>query len=142
MSSKKQHTTNYFNTLIEVAEDAACLVATTPPPKPGGKQTVASLQYEMIASAPYTYTSDDVIFSVYATRADLTPEEQPAARKAFFSKGQPCLRASPLTKRYGFGIHCDSEGRLALIDVQSETYQKLLADPSVKKVKAMRNTRI
>ncbi len=29
--------------------------------------------------------------------------------QTFFSKGQPCLRASDLGKKYGWGIHSDSE---------------------------------
>ncbi|MFP3836102.1 DUF6157 family protein, partial [Chryseobacterium sp. SIMBA_028] len=59
----------------------------------------------------------------------------------FFSKGQPCLRTSPLSKRYGFGIHHDSEGKVALFPVESKDYQTFLNDDSITKVKAMRSKR-
>ena len=54
-------TTNYYNTLIEVAEDCPIEHAEVPQER-GGKKTIALMQYEMIAGNPYKYTSDDVIF--------------------------------------------------------------------------------
>jgi hypothetical protein len=136
----KQHTTNYFDTLIEVAEDCPVAAAEVPASK-GDVKTVAQLQYELIAKHPYRYTSDDVLFQVYARRNDLTPSEYKAAREAFFSKGQPCLRASPLTKRYGFGVHADKDGKIALYGVETSKYTQLLKDDAVKKVKAMRTSK-
>ncbi|WP_370583336.1 DUF6157 family protein [Pedobacter sp. ASV28] len=55
--------------------------------------------------------SDNVLFQVYAKRKSLVVQEMEEARKLLFSKGQACLRASPLTKRYGWGIHSDHEGK-------------------------------
>jgi hypothetical protein len=55
-------TTNYFNTFIEVADDCPVTAAEVPPQK-GAEPTVASIQYEMLTSAPYEHTSDDVIFN-------------------------------------------------------------------------------
>ena len=135
----KVHSTNYFDTFIEVAEDCKADCGNAPPAKE--KKTVAEMQYELIASNPYTYTSDDIIFQVYADKNDLTKEEYENARKQFFSKGQACFRASPLTKTYGFGIHCDSNGRVAIIPMESEEYQKFLADKGIKKLKAMKSNR-
>ena len=94
----KVHTTNYFNTFIAVADDCPTGQAEEPPVKNDTK-TVAALQFELIAKQPYQYTSDDVLFQVFAQKQDLSPSELDAARAQFFSKGQPCLRASPLTKR-------------------------------------------
>ncbi len=133
----KTHTTNYFDTLIEVAEDSKAKVGTKPPAK--DKKTVAEMQYELIARNPYKYTSDDISFQVFADRNDLTKSEYKQARERFFSKGQPCLRASPLTKTYGFGIHSDTSGKVALYGMETEEYQKLLTDKDTKKVKAMRS---
>ncbi|MGE8427793.1 MAG: DUF6157 family protein [Sphingobacterium sp.] len=135
----KSHSTNYFNTLIEAAADTKVVKGTIPPSKPN--KTVAERQYELIASAPYRYTSDDIIFQVYAERRDLTPDEYAEARAVFFSRGQACLRASPLTKTYGYGIHSNSEGKVALYGMETATYQKFVADDNTKKVKAMRSTR-
>src|SRR5690606_24119403 len=135
----KTHTTNYFDTFIDVAEDAKATAGTNPPNK--AKKTVAEMQYELIASNPYRYTSDEVIFEVYARRNELTAAEYPQARVQFFSKGQACLRTSPLAKTYGFGIHCDSEGRLAIYGMETAAYQQFLADANVKKIRAMKSSR-
>jgi len=139
MKIMKTHSTNYFNTLIEAAADTKVVKGTIPPSKPN--KTVAERQYELIVSAPYQYTSDDIIFQVYAERKDLTPDEYAEARAVFFSRGQACLRASPLTKTYGYGIHSNSEGKVALYGMETATYQKFVADDNTKKVKAMRSTR-
>ncbi|WP_205509221.1 DUF6157 family protein [Longitalea arenae] len=140
MADKKIHTTNYFDTFIEVAEDTKATRGTVPPSK-GDKKTVAEIQYELIAKNPYKFTSDEVLFQVFATRNDLTKAAQKEAREIFFSKGQPCLRASPLTKTYGFGVHCDINGKVALYGVETEAYQRFLSDATCKKVKAMRSSR-
>lgn len=133
----KVHTTNYYDTFIEVAEDSKTETGSKPPSK--DKKTVAEMQYDLIANNPYKYTSDEVIFQVYADRNDLTKEEYQQAREVFFSKGQPCFRASPLSKTYGFGIHNDSQGKIALYGIETEEYQTFLADNSIKKVKAMKS---
>lgn len=133
----KVHSTNYFETFIEVAEDTKADRGTRPPSK--DKKTAAEMQYGLLANNPYKFTSDDIFFQVYAERNDLAKSEYKQAREAFFSKGQPCFRASPLTKTYGFGVHSDSEGRVALFGMETETYQKYITDTAVKKIKAMKS---
>ncbi len=140
MHKEKIHTTNYFDTFIEVAEDTEATCGTKPSAKKDGK-TVAEWQYELLVNNPYKFTSDDVFFQVYASRKDLTEQEYDEARKAFFAKGQPCFRASPLTKTYGFGVHSNSEGKIAIFGMETEQYQRLQNDESVKKVKAMRSSK-
>lgn len=132
--------TNYFNTLIEIAEDCAATVGEVPPVR-GDKKSVANLQFEMVYEHPYEFTSDDVLFSVFATRKGIAKEEWEQQRQLFFSKGQPCFRASPLTKRYGWGVHSNDEGKIALNGVESEEYQRFVADESVIKRQAMRSKR-
>jgi len=134
------HTTNYFNTLIEIAEDCPTEKGEIPPLK-GDKKSVANLQFEMIYENPYKYTSDDVLFGTFAIRQEFVKEELEEQREHYFSKGQACFRASPLTKRYGWGVHCDEEGKIALYEVESDIYKRLLKDENVKKVKAMRTNR-
>jgi hypothetical protein len=135
----KQHSTNYLNTFIEVAEDTKANCGLIPPSKEA--KTVAEMQYEFISKNPYKYTSDDIFFQVFAERNDLIKAEYKEARALFFSKGQPCFRASPLTKTYGWGIHSDHEGRVALFGMESEEYQKFLKDGKIKKVRAMKSSR-
>ena len=132
--------TNYYNTLIEIAEDCPVSTGEVPPLK-GDKRTVANLQFDMIIDNPYTYTSDDVLFSVFAQRKEIPESEMEEAREIYFSKGQPCFRSSPLTKRYGWGIHSDEEGKVAMFGAESAEYQRLVSDASVKKTKAMRSKR-
>jgi hypothetical protein len=140
VSKMKIHTTNYVNTLIEIAEDSPTAIAEVPPLK-GEDKSVANLQFEMLIAHPYHYTSDDVLFGVHAIRKDLSPAELDAERQLFFSKGQACLRASPLTKRYGWGVHSDAEGKVAMYAADSLEYQQLLQDEATAKVKAMRSKR-
>lgn len=136
----KTYSTNYENTFIEIAEDCPTKVGEMPPVK-GEKKSVANLQFEMLYDNPFKYTSDDVLFSVYVTRKEFPKNEWDEHRAAFFSKGQPCFRASPLTKRYGFGIHSDKNGKIAMCGAETEKYAKLAKDKSVEKVKAMRSKR-
>jgi hypothetical protein len=136
----KPHSTNYFNTLIEVAEDCPVNVAEIPPQKKNEK-TIALLQYSMILEHPYVYTSDDVLFNVYARRQGIAKKDYKTEREKFFSKGQPCMRSSALPKRYGWGIHSNEEGKLALVAVEDAAYKKLASDKNLKHLKAMRSKR-
>lgn len=137
---KKIHTTNYLNTFIEVSEDTKAVSGNKPTSKSDSK-TIAEMQYDLISKNPYKFTSDDILFQVYADRNDLTKVEYKQARESFFSKGQPCLRTSPLTKTYGFGIHSDDTGKIALYGMETEEYKRFLNDSKIKKVKAMRSTK-
>lgn len=131
-------TTNYYNTFIEVAEDCPVGAAEIPPIR-GDRKTIARMQYEMISSHPYEYTSDDIIFRIHAERKRIPLSAR--EREKFFSKGRACLRSSPLGKRYGWGIHHNEEGKIALFAVESDTYQKLAADGTLEHVAAMRSRR-
>jgi Family of unknown function (DUF6157) len=131
--------TNYFNTFIAISEDCPAAGGEVPPTK--GEKSVVQLQYEMIAGAPYAYTQDDVLFEVFALRSGVDAADKRQAREAFFAKGQPCLRASPLGKRYGWGVHSDASGRVAIYGAESDTYQRLTHDPGVTQLKAMRSKR-
>ncbi len=93
----KVHTTNYQNTFIEVAEDCPANNGEIPQQK-GDKKTVANIEFDLISKNPYKYSSDDVLFQVYADKNDLTKSEYEKSREQFFSKGHACFRASPLTK--------------------------------------------
>ena len=134
------HSTNYYNTLIEVAEDCPTGQAEIPPVK-GNKKSVANIQFEMLHGHPYEYTSDDVLFTVFAARKEIPEEDLAEQRAIFFSKGQPCFRASPLAKRYGWGVHSNEAGKIALFGMETEVYQKLVADDAIVKKKAMRSKR-
>lgn len=136
-----KHTTNYFNTFIQVAEDCPAVTGEIPPSS-GFPGTIAEIQYTIIWHHPYKYTSDDVLFQVHSLRKSIPEEACARARMELFSKGQACMRSSPLTKRYGWGIHCNAEGKIAMFTMESEAYKRLEQDPAVKKVRAMRSSRL
>ncbi|MBX3102634.1 MAG: hypothetical protein KF690_09015, partial [Bacteroidetes bacterium] len=60
---------------------------------------------------------------------------------SLFSKGHPCMRASALVKRYGYGAHYDAQGRIAIFPMESEAYRQLLQEEKVQKVPGMRTRR-
>ncbi|MBD0291801.1 MAG: hypothetical protein ICV74_11140 [Thermoleophilia bacterium] len=132
-------TTNYYDTFIEVAGDCPAEVSEIPPESRGGK--AASIQYELIARHPYRYTSDEVVFHVFAVKNDLPGSALEEERRKFFSKDQPCLRSSPLTKRYGWGVHSDSEGKIALYARESDEHATLANDARLQHLKALRARR-
>jgi hypothetical protein len=134
------HTTNYYNTFIEIAEDCPIQSAEIPPVK---KETpsIANLQFDRIMEHPYLFTSDDLLFAIHRERNGLTSNLE-QERALYFSKGQACLRSSPLAKRYGWGIHHNNEGKVALYAAESAAYEQLANDPGVKHVKAMRSKRV
>ena len=136
----KVHTTNYFDTFIVISDDCPSGNGEIPPLK-GDAKTIANRQFEMIGKNPYKYTSDEVLFRVFADKNDLTPGEYEEAKTQFFSKGQACFRASPLTKRYGWGIHYNHEGKMALYGSESEEYKRYIEDKNLKVVKAMKSSR-
>ncbi len=121
----KLESVDYVNTFIAIASGASGEV---PAPHPrGGKPAIASATFEMIRENPYRYTSGDVIFTVRAGRRGIPDDDRAAARAAFYSTGRPCLRASDLGKRYGWGVHAGARGRLALYPAASPEYAALEA---------------
>lgn len=138
---------DYADTFIAVAEDCPIAEAREPAVKPENP-SVAARTYQMIAENPYRFTSGDVIFTVYADRRGIPEQERAAARAEFYAKPQACLRSSDLGKRYGWGIHADADGRLALYGVDTAEYAELAAGlgrtadgASAAVVPAMRNSR-
>jgi hypothetical protein len=136
----KVHSTNYIDTFIQIADDCPTTVGETPPVKADAK-TVANMQFDMINKHPYKYTSDEVLFTIFTERNDISKSEIKNAQALFFSKGQACLRASPLTKRYGWGIHHNGEGKVALYGSETKEYKKLSLDKNIKIVKAMKSSK-
>lgn len=126
------HTTNSQNVFTRVAPDCP----TTAGEVPKDETTVAGLQYALLTQAPYTMTSDDLLFEVARRRAK---EGEEPTREAFFVRPQACLRASPLTKRYGWGVHHDANGRIALYGRESDEYARIEASEELTITTAMRN---
>ncbi|MEH6682202.1 MAG: DUF6157 family protein [Sediminicola sp.] len=133
-------TTNYKNTFIAVADDCPVNEAGLPRSK-GQLGTVASLQFEMLREHPYKYTSDEVLFAIHAVKKGISPIDRDEFH-SFFSKGQACFRASPLCKRYGWGVHFNDTGKMAIYALESDDYLKYRNDPSLLQTKAMRSKKV
>ena len=116
---------DYTSTFIAVAPDSDRPTAVEPLPR-GEAPTIASATFSLIASAPYTLRSSDVIFRVWASRHEVDPASADEWA-AFYSTSHACLRSSDLGKRYGWGIHADADGRLAVYPVGSSEYDALAA---------------
>ncbi len=134
----KIHTTNYYDSFIEIADDCVATTGEIPPVKADAK-SIATIQFELVKKNPYRFTSDDILFQVHAERNDLTKSELTKAREVYFSKGQPCLRTSPLTKRYGWGVHFNKEGKIALFGAETAEYKKFAKNKNLKVIKAMKS---
>lgn len=124
------HTTNYRSTFISVSEDCPAHTGVEPPLKE--PKTVARIQWEMLNAAPYGRTSDDIVYASGGARRGLSRDE-------FFATPQACLRASPLPKRYGWGLHFDANGHVAMYPVGSSDYERLSNDPNLTQLRAFRS---
>lgn len=134
---------NYYDAFITVADDSPVTSSVVPTAK-GDKKTVAVLQYEMISGNPYGHTQMDVLFESWLRRqnlGELSADEVASLREEFFSKDQPCLRASPLPKKFGWGLSFAHDGGVALVPMESEEYAAKSSDPDLKVMKAMRSKR-
>lgn len=126
------------NILITPAPDCPAMGAELAPVRP--RPSRANIEYNLLTAAPYTMDHKAFSHAVHVAMAQAA--DKPALSfAAFHAKGQPCMRASPLTKRYGWAAHYDAAGRLALIDPGSAAFAALSADPAVARSPAMRSRR-
>jgi Family of unknown function (DUF6157) len=131
-------------TFVVVADDCRACLGTVPAPK-GGKATVAVLEHGLLSAHPYRYTLEDLIFEVHLARNEISRDERETRgaeiRAELFKKSHACMRASPLTKSYGWGAHYDENGRLAIYPRESPEYARLSKANGLDVVKAMRSKR-
>ncbi|WP_042167447.1 DUF6157 family protein [Paenibacillus gorillae] len=137
---------NYYNTFIKVAPDCPAEMGLVPPEKKTGK-TKPGIEYDLVADHPYQYSQEDLLFEVHVRHKEIPQEEIEAngtqLKDEFYQRPMACLRASMLPKKYGWGIHFNAEGKLALYEVGSPEYERYAngEDKSVTVVAAMRNSR-
>ena len=126
--------TGYQGTLITVAGDCPADHGLVP------TSGVAAFQYALLARHPHELTQAEVLFRT--AHRDITPDDLTHADwDTFFAQPRACLRASPLPKKYGWGLHFDDQGRVALVDMAAAEYRRLKADPHTKVVPALRSAR-
>ena len=115
------------DTFVLVAPDCSVTAAVVPAAKRAAP-SVAVVQHELLTARPYKLTLADLIFEVHVRRAGVSRAEAKSRaaeiRAELFAKPQACMRTSPLPKRYGWGVHYDERGRLALYAMESEEYRR------------------
>lgn len=130
----------YRNTFIIISEDSTVTSAIVPVPKKD-KPTIASIEYDLILNNSYLYTQEDVQFQTYLTKNNIESNELEELRNEFFSKPKACFRASPLVEKYGWVIHYDETGKIAIYDVNSGSYHQFLEVDNITILKGMRSKR-
>ena len=136
---------NYCNAFIRVAPECPVSGAVIPTGRREEK-SIPQIEYELLAGNPYTFTQEELLFAVHVRRQGIGEADLKTRRAAlweeFFGKPRACLRASMLPKRYGWGLHFDTAGRIALVAVQSAEYRSFVQGKGVATVlTAMRNKR-
>ena len=135
---------NYYNTFIAVAPDTSVKVGTVPVAH--GEEVYRGPGVRAHSAQPYTYTQEEVQFAVHVQRQSVPPAELRARRvelwNEFFSKPLACMRASPLPKSYGWGLHFNEEGKVALVAVESPEYQRLSNNNTIEQTRALRSRRV
>jgi Family of unknown function (DUF6157) len=101
---------NYYDTLLEIADDRPATEGQVPQAR-SGKKTKAVVEYELLIKDPYTYTEKDIAFEVHTVLHDIPKASRPREREKFLSTGHPHLRVSASDKRYGWGMHNTPKAR-------------------------------
>lgn len=133
----------YIDTFISVAEDCKATTGQAPPSRPG-QPTVAAIQYAMLSAQPGRWDQEDVLLASapgVRGRDDIPAGELARLRNEYFAQPRACLRASPLPKTYGWGLHYDGQGRITLHGVDTTGYERWAQDASVQPLRAMRSSR-
>ncbi|MDF2066849.1 DUF6157 family protein [Bacillus sp. Cr_A10] len=128
---------SYKNTFILISEDSPVESAIIPMSRKE-KPTIASIEYELIYNNPYKYTQDDVQFQTYVIKNEIESDQLDELREQFFSKPKACFRASPLVKKYGWGIHYNEEGKVSIYEMNSRPYHQFLHSDETTILKGMR----
>ena len=131
--------------IVVVALDCPTDEAVAPPPGRRGP-SVAEVQHAMLTAEPFRWTENEVLFESWWRRQDVATTASDAEKeqaRALWSQGsRPCLRASPLPQRYGWGLLFDEDDRVALCAVESDEYRSLASGESgVEVQRSFRRTR-
>lgn len=112
--------------LIMVAEDSVVDRAVVP----GPKKTIPRITYEVLIENPYKYTEEDLRHEVHVVRRN----------KSGLKLGSYNIKRSLLLQKFGWGIHRNKQGKMALIPVESAKYQELLG--SINTTKSYRASKV
>ena len=129
----------YTNTLILISDD--CPTATAlDPSRNRDTRTRAEIEFDLLQAQPHHFDHKAFTHRVHVEYKGQSGDT-PLAFDEFHAKGQPCMRASALVKRFGWGAHYDGEGRISLVAADGPDYARLAASDDIKTLKGMRNKR-
>ena len=91
--------------------------------------TIAMHQYDVLTEMPYQLTYKQLKEEVHRTRRgkEFTDEQLETYM----------MKRSELCKIYGWGVHEDKNGKLALVGCETNEYRRLVRKPGVQRVKAL-----
>lgn len=91
-------------------------------------QTITQIYFEELIRNPYGFTEEELRHRVHVElrkRRDLKLKSY-------------SIKRSELLKKYGWGLHVDSAGRLALVGCDGKRYKELTRNPRVLKISGYR----
>ncbi len=115
--------------LIEVAEDYQGKYAQEPPDGP--HKTIPRYEYELLIADPYKYTERELFEQVHVVQRN-----RPHLKIDSYN-----IKRSPLVQSFGWGIHRNPEGKLALVALESNRYKELQGSKSVTCTKSYRKNK-
>jgi len=114
----------YHEELIEVAEDCPVKCAIEPPV--GDPKTIARIGYEVLIENPYKFTEREFFKEVHFERRQMLNLKVESYN----------IKRSLIVRAYGWGIHRNQDGKLALVPMESAQYKEL--QESIKTTKSYR----
>jgi hypothetical protein len=119
----------YCNTLIKVASD--CTVKRGTIPESNRKAfTDATVYYEVLSQNRYKLTEREF----YKESLEIRLRKKVKHKKYMMKRNILC-------KKWGWGVHFDCNGKMALVGCETNEYNKLLSDPAITKMAAYRSTK-
>ena len=91
------------------------------------EKTVTMHYHDLLMESPYCFTYQQARKEVHENRRGKTD----------LKLNSYDMRRSELCKIWGWGVHADRNGKLALVGCETDEYQRLLKDSSVRKIKAL-----
>jgi hypothetical protein len=102
-----------YEALIVVAED--CRADRAIIPLIGLKKSIARIRYEVLIENPYRYSENELFQEVHYVRRN----------RRDLKISSYSIKRSKLCQNFGWGIHRNNDGKLALVAMDSDMYQYL-----------------
>ena len=109
----------YTNAFITLAPDCPIAVGQVP----RQPMSIAGLEYALLLAQPYPFSPPDLTLEVQRLHKQVRDDDLPSFRAWLHAKPQPCMRLSMLPKRWGWGIHFDELGRMAIFGAETSDYR-------------------